>query len=91
MTVGQVKAAQQKIATAAGNLEAKIPNTDVNTDAPALNNLKDANTNLTNVLSGYPDSTPMSEVLPAQPGYAGFVARMQAAQGTLSSKLGCSA
>jgi hypothetical protein len=86
-TVGQAKAAQQKLATAAANLDAKIPKSDT----PLLDNLQTAIANLGNTLSAYPDKTMLAEVLPKQPGYEEAVARAQAAQGKLSSRLQCSA
>jgi hypothetical protein len=87
VTVGQVKAAQQKIGAAVASLASKIPRSDT----PILNSLKAANTDLTNALSGYPDSTTLGEVLPAVPAYENLVAQAQAAEAKLSSKLHCSA
>jgi hypothetical protein len=85
ITVGQVKAAQEKIATAAQQLVAQIPSDD----APTLDNLKTANTNLTNALNGHPDTATVGEIAAAQPGYEDAVTKAQTAQANLSTKLEC--
>jgi hypothetical protein len=85
VTVGQVRAAQQKLTTAAANIAPKIPRSET----PTLDKLKAANADVTSALSPYPDTATLSEVAPAVPSYQDSVARAQAAQANLSAKLRC--
>lgn len=56
-TVGDVKAAQQKVTTALSAIESRLPSGS----GPLLDQLKSANDKLTAKLEGYPDSTPIGQ------------------------------
>ncbi len=83
-TVGEVKAAQQKLTTALNALS-RLPGSGGTT----LNDLQTANDQLTAAISGQPDSATMGQLSVKLQDFKGKVTQAQTAATKLSSTLKC--
>ena len=84
-TVGDVKAAQAKVAKAATTVQAKIPADQEG----ALSQISEANAKLTEKLAGYPDSTPIGQTSTTAQDIKTRAAEVQNKTDQLASALNC--
>ncbi|HEY7975012.1 MAG TPA: hypothetical protein VIG77_11145 [Ktedonobacterales bacterium] len=85
-TVGEVKAAQQKVTSALSAIESQIPAAS----RPLLDQLKSANDKLTAKLEGYPDNTPIGQTSVKVQDIKASVATAHSKTNSLISVLQCS-